>query len=67
MAQARKSNDKMMTLAEAAQVLRVSYFQAHQMMLVGELEGAKRGHRWMVDRDSVERAIRSKVPDAGNV
>ena len=38
------------TLAEAALALRVSYYRAHHLLLTGRLVGVRRGHRWMVTK-----------------
>lgn len=47
--------ERVMSLAEAAATLQISYFRAHNLMLVGRLEGVRCGHRWMIKRRSVER------------
>lgn len=48
-------SEELVTLAEAAAILRVSYFKAHSMLLLGKLEGVRKGHRWLVKTGSIER------------
>ena len=60
MVKASKVPESEMTLGEAAVALSVSYFRAHSLMLLGELEGVRRGHRWHVTCASVERVRKSR-------
>jgi hypothetical protein len=46
-------------LAEAAQLLRIPYQQAHRLLLLGKLRGEKRGGRWFVDSVDVQRLARA--------
>ena len=45
----------MIGLAEGAQRLGLPYQDAHRLLLTGVLQGEKRGGRWFVTRESVER------------
>lgn len=48
-------------LVLAAQKLRVSRERAMRLMLIGVLDGEKRGGRWYIEAKSLERAIRQLV------
>lgn len=48
-------DDPMITLAEAGIRLRLPYQTVHKLMLLGTLQGSKRGARWVVRRSDVER------------
>ena len=50
-------------LAEAAARLRIPYQDAHRMLLIGKLPGAKRGGRWYVRLRDVQRLVRSQQSD----
>ena len=56
----RMSDDQntMLGLAECAFKLRIPYQDAHRLLLVGELVGEKRGKRWVVSSESLERLLR---------
>jgi len=47
-------------LAEAAYQLKIPYQDAHRLLLTGKLEGLKRGGRWYVTVQSIEKLL--KVP-----
>jgi hypothetical protein len=49
----------MIGLAEGAQRLGLPYQDAHRLLLTGVLQGVKRGGRWFVTRESVERVQQS--------
>jgi hypothetical protein len=58
-----KREDRRLGLAEAAHILRIPYQQAHRLLLLGALDGAKEGSRWYVARASVSRlATSSHLP-----
>lgn len=52
---------EMVGLAEAAQRLAVPYQDAHRLLLTGKLEGEKRGSRWWVTNESVERVRQGRA------
>lgn len=58
---------KRMTLPIAAQRLGVSYERAKRMLLNGTLSGVQiAGRCWLVDADSVGRALAANSPDRSN-
>jgi hypothetical protein len=44
-------------LAECAQRLAIPYQDAHRLLLLGRLAGVKRGGRWFVARESLDRLL----------
>jgi hypothetical protein len=52
-------------VADAALRLRIGYSAALGMLLRGELEGERAGHRWVVFADSVDRVLASRDGAAG--
>jgi hypothetical protein len=58
-----KAEEREVSLAEAAVQLRISPFQAYQLVCRGELEGVKRGARWVVSRASLEAYRRGQQGD----
>ena len=49
-----ESNDAWISVAEAAEILGVHRNRVLQLAARGEIEGHKIGHRWNIDRASVE-------------
>ncbi len=52
--------DAVIGLAECAQLLAVPYQDAHRLLLMGRLSGVKRGGRWVVTRESLDRLLRER-------
>lgn len=50
-------NEEMIGLAEAAKALRIAYQDAHRLLMLGKLEGMKRGGRWLVRAADVARLV----------
>jgi hypothetical protein len=57
--------EKTIGLAEAAQKLKVAYWEAHRLLLTGRLRGEKRGARWYVPVADVARLARERADTAG--
>ena len=51
---------EMIGLAEAAQLLRTPYQDAHRLLLTGKLQGEKRKGRWYVSVADVTRLAQSE-------
>lgn len=56
-----KDRRAMIGLAEAAQRLALPYQDAHRLLLTQKLRGEKRGGRWLVHREDVERLERERA------
>ena len=57
--------DVWIPIADAAARLRLSYNQVLRLVLIGRLEGKRRGLRWMVSRNAVNR-FATHAPDNRN-
>ena len=55
-----RTGDDTIGLAECAQRLGVPYQEAHRQLLIGRLNGAKRGGRWFITRESLDRYHRER-------
>jgi len=53
-------NVKLIPLSDAAVEMAVSWQTAWRMLLSRELPGVKKGARWFVQRDAVERVVRER-------
>jgi Helix-turn-helix domain len=49
-------------LPEAAQRLRIPYQDCHRLVLTGVLRGRKRGNRWLVEVEDLERLAEDRAP-----
>ncbi len=56
---------RMIGLAEAAQQLGLPYQDAHRLVLTGRLQGEKRGNRWYVPKQSVEKLLAEEARAVG--
>ena len=51
-------------LSEAARRLRISYYQAHKLLLTGQLEPPeRRGRNWHVSAETVARLLEPQAVD----
>jgi len=61
MATVKRDRRAFITLIEAAMRLGVSYIAAHRFVLTRLLQGAKRGSRWFVTQESVDRLLHQRA------
>ena len=66
---ARPENDKkstLMTIEEAAQYLRFHPSTVYRLARLGKLPAVKVGKQWRLDRETLERWLRSNTTDGRN-
>jgi hypothetical protein len=59
-----RKTDELLGLAVACQQLGIAYQDGHRLRLTGRLRGDKRGGRWFVNRESIERVAREREREA---